>query len=101
VGAPSDDRGVDAIGSKESEDIAFAPVVDGLQAFAEGEGGFFDAGVCVGAFCVGILVDDFWLLAFICLEGPEKRTLVIRKWLILSLKQEIPDINIRYLDRGV
>lgn len=65
MGAPGDDGGVDAVGGEEGEDVAFAPIVDGFQALAECEGAFFDAGVGVGALCVGILVNDFWLLVFL------------------------------------
>lgn len=59
MGAPGDDGGINAVGGEEGEDIAFAPIVDGFQALAEGEGAFFNAGVGVGALCVGILVNDF------------------------------------------
>lgn len=62
MGAPGDDGGIDAVGGEEGEDVAFAPVVNCLQAFAKGKGAFFDLSVGVGALCVGILVYDFWLL---------------------------------------
>ena len=58
MGAPGQDRGVDAVGGEESEDIFFAPVEDGLEAFAECEGSFFQALVGVVALGVGVLVDD-------------------------------------------
>lgn len=35
------------------------------------------------------------------IEGINKRTLVIRKRLILALKEKIPDVDLRYFDRRI
>ena len=58
MGAPCQDRGVDAVGGEEGKDVSFFPVEDGLEAFAECEGSFFQALVGVVALGVGVLVDD-------------------------------------------
>lgn len=59
MGAPGQDGCVDAVGGEEGKDISFAPVEDGLEAFAECEGGFFQGLVGVVALGVGVLVDDW------------------------------------------
>ena len=59
MGAPGQDRSVDAVGGEESKDVSFFPVKDGLETFSECEGGFFQTLVGVVAPGVGILVDDW------------------------------------------
>lgn len=69
MGTPGHDGGVDAVGCVEGEGITFLPVVDGLEALAEGDSGLSETSEGVVALAVGILEDDYSGQPFLTLSS--------------------------------
>lgn len=102
VQAEVDDRGVDAVGGVEAEDVALAPIEGVDEALAEGDGEALYLGEGVGAADVAVYEED-WVVEASAMRGSFLNwegvlpTVVI--WIVpFPLQVQIPEVDVGDVD---